>query len=191
MEPGRVRLRRRRRLGRGHPRRQRCRLAATPVPAACPGGRLGGRSVDDAARRAVGDARRDRADGDPRRWRIPTPRSRPPGRPPRPASRSRCRRCRRGRSRTSRRPRPDGDPLVPAVRPARPGVDRGRWSSGRRPPAIAAIVLTVDLPVLGYRDRDRRSGFELPSLGNFVERLPTHRPVGPTADGPAAAGPRP
>jgi 4-hydroxymandelate oxidase len=30
-----------------------------------------------------------------------------------------------------------------------------------------AIVLTVDLPVLGYRERDRRSGFRLPPLGNF------------------------
>ncbi|HLX33977.1 MAG TPA: alpha-hydroxy acid oxidase [Candidatus Limnocylindrales bacterium] len=28
----------------------------------------------------------------------------------------------------------------------------------------AAIVLTVDLPVLGYRDRDRRSGFALPHM---------------------------
>jgi 4-hydroxymandelate oxidase len=27
-----------------------------------------------------------------------------------------------------------------------------------------AIVLTVDLPLLGYRERDRRSGFELPSM---------------------------
>jgi 4-hydroxymandelate oxidase len=27
-----------------------------------------------------------------------------------------------------------------------------------------AIVLTVDLPVLGYRDRDRRSGFALPAM---------------------------
>ncbi len=27
-----------------------------------------------------------------------------------------------------------------------------------------AIVLTVDLPVLGYRDRDRRSGFQLPPM---------------------------
>ena len=27
-----------------------------------------------------------------------------------------------------------------------------------------AIVLTVDLPVLGYRERDRRSGFELPAM---------------------------
>ena len=37
-----------------------------------------------------------------------------------------------------------------------------------------AVVVTVDLPVLGYRDRDRRSGFELPSLGNFVETAATH-----------------
>lgn len=40
-----------------------------------------------------------------------------------------------------------------------------------------AIVLTVDLPVLGYRDRDRRNVFELPfPLGNFADgRLgPTH-----------------
>ena len=29
-----------------------------------------------------------------------------------------------------------------------------------------AIALTVDLPVLGYRERDRRSGFELPSMPN-------------------------
>ena len=29
-----------------------------------------------------------------------------------------------------------------------------------------AIMLTVDLPVLGYRERDRRSGFQLPSMPN-------------------------
>jgi isopentenyl diphosphate isomerase/L-lactate dehydrogenase-like FMN-dependent dehydrogenase len=37
-----------------------------------------------------------------------------------------------------------------------------------------AVVVTVDLPVLGYRDRDRRSGFELPPLGNFRDAGPTH-----------------
>jgi 4-hydroxymandelate oxidase len=37
-----------------------------------------------------------------------------------------------------------------------------------------AIVLTVDLPVLGHRDRDRRNGFTLPSLGNFSETPATH-----------------
>jgi 4-hydroxymandelate oxidase len=42
-----------------------------------------------------------------------------------------------------------------------------------------AIVLTVDLPILGYRERDRRNGFELPvPLGNFDDRDegPSHRP---------------
>jgi 4-hydroxymandelate oxidase len=42
-----------------------------------------------------------------------------------------------------------------------------------------ALVLTVDLPILGYRDRDRRTGFELAvPLGNFEasEGGPTHRP---------------
>jgi 4-hydroxymandelate oxidase len=40
-----------------------------------------------------------------------------------------------------------------------------------------AIVLTVDLPVLGYRERDLRSGFRLDvPLGNFG-------PAGPPADG--------
>jgi 4-hydroxymandelate oxidase len=39
-----------------------------------------------------------------------------------------------------------------------------------------AIVLTVDLPRLGYRERDRRSGFALPTLGNFRDMVPDHRP---------------
>ena len=33
---------------------------------------------------------------------------------------------------------------------------------------------TVDLPVLGYRDRDRRSGFVLPALGNFADVPASH-----------------
>lgn len=40
-----------------------------------------------------------------------------------------------------------------------------------------AVVLTVDLPVLGYRERDRRNAFELPlPFGNFTDGLlgPTH-----------------
>jgi 4-hydroxymandelate oxidase len=44
-----------------------------------------------------------------------------------------------------------------------------------------AIVVTVDLPVLGYRDRDRRSGFEQPPLGNFVDLVPSHRPLRPNS----------
>src|SRR5206468_1087984 len=39
-----------------------------------------------------------------------------------------------------------------------------------------AIVLTVDLPVMGYRERDLRSGFDLPDLGNFRGGAPSHRP---------------
>jgi 4-hydroxymandelate oxidase len=41
-----------------------------------------------------------------------------------------------------------------------------------------AIVVTVDLPILGYRERDRRSGFDLAvPLGNFTADFgPTHRP---------------
>ena len=49
-----------------------------------------------------------------------------------------------------------------------------------------AIVLTVDLPRVGYRDRDRWSGFDLPGPhGNFVTpaRHPTH------AGGAHAPGP--
>lgn len=37
--------------------------------------------------------------------------------------------------------------------------------------------------MLGYRERDLRSGFELPSLGNFQAVRPTHRP-----DLPGSAG---
>jgi len=54
-----------------------------------------------------------------------------------------------------------------------------------------AIVLTVDLPVLGYRERDLRSGFDLPGLGNFQGGAPSHRPSLRSdpegADAPAAA----
>ncbi len=40
-----------------------------------------------------------------------------------------------------------------------------------------AVLLTVDLPRLGYRDRDKRTGFELPALGNFQGGPgPDHRP---------------
>ncbi len=54
-----------------------------------------------------------------------------------------------------------------------PGVTRSlverAASAGYR-----ANVLTVDLPVLGYRDRDRRSQFTLPPLANFTAVAPTH-----------------
>jgi 4-hydroxymandelate oxidase len=39
-----------------------------------------------------------------------------------------------------------------------------------------AIVLTVDLPILGYRERDRRSGFDQAvPLGHFADDSPSHR----------------
>ena len=62
-----------------------------------------------------------------------------------------------------------------------------RSSSGRRRPAIGAIILTVDLPVLGYRERDRRSGFELPAARQL--RRATGRPIG-RSDRPATGRPR-
>jgi 4-hydroxymandelate oxidase len=48
----------------------------------------------------------------------------------------------------------------------------------------SAIVLTVDLPILGYRQRDRLSAFDLSivPLGNFAEEGmgPTHKDPAPT-----------
>ena len=51
-----------------------------------------------------------------------------------------------------------------------------------------AVVLTVDLPVLGYRDRDRRSGFVVPRRVNVGERaeLPPGAPGGPEEESPVA-----
>lgn len=56
----------------------------------------------------------------------------------------------------------------------------------------AAIVLTVDLPVLGYRDRDRRSGFVMPPLGNFTEVPASHGRAGRAGRGghPAPGAPQ-
>ena len=49
-----------------------------------------------------------------------------------------------------------------------------------------ALLLTVDLPVLGYRERDRRSGFRLDApLGNFpAPSGPTHAGHGADQDAP-------
>jgi 4-hydroxymandelate oxidase len=38
-----------------------------------------------------------------------------------------------------------------------------------------AILLTVDLPVLGYRQRDRRSGFALPAMPHVDTAMAEHR----------------
>lgn len=43
---------------------------------------------------------------------------------------------------------------------------------------FSGLILTVDLPRLGYRERDRRNAFALPPLGNFeADRPPSHRPI--------------
>ncbi|HLA15753.1 MAG TPA: alpha-hydroxy acid oxidase [Candidatus Limnocylindrales bacterium] len=42
-------------------------------------------------------------------------------------------------------------------------VERAAASGAR------AIALTVDLPVLGYRERDRRTGFTMPAMANIAE----------------------
>ncbi len=62
---------------------------------------------------------------------------------------------------------------------------RTRWLVERAEAAgYGAIVVTVDLPVLGYRERDLRSGFELPlTLGNFVDEPPSHTPHGASGSG--------
>jgi isopentenyl diphosphate isomerase/L-lactate dehydrogenase-like FMN-dependent dehydrogenase len=52
-----------------------------------------------------------------------------------------------------------------------------------------AIVLTVDLPMLGYRERDYRAGFELDvPLGNFADGGPTHADHGDDAATDAPTG---
>jgi 4-hydroxymandelate oxidase len=62
---------------------------------------------------------------------------------------------------------------------------RSRWLVERAEAAgYGAIVVTVDLPVLGYRERDLRSGFNLSvTLGNFVDEPPTHASHGSTGRG--------
>jgi isopentenyl diphosphate isomerase/L-lactate dehydrogenase-like FMN-dependent dehydrogenase len=52
-----------------------------------------------------------------------------------------------------------------------------------------AIVVTVDLPTLGYRERDLRSGFNLSvPLGNFADEPPTHASHGARSGDGADSG---
>ncbi|HSL75701.1 MAG TPA: alpha-hydroxy acid oxidase [Candidatus Limnocylindrales bacterium] len=46
-----------------------------------------------------------------------------------------------------------------------------------------ALILSVDLPRLGYRERDRRSRWELPPLGNFTPTVPATHARGAHAEG--------
>ena len=158
-----------RRVGRGQPRRERGRVACAPAPAAGPRRRRRGSTP---RRRSSAGRRRCRSRS--RRWPptaspIPTRSSRPRARRPPPGSRSSSRRCRRARWRRSRpRPRTRRAGSSSTPRPTRAG--RGASSSGPRRPATARSSLTVDLPVLGYRERDRRSGFDLDvPHGNFPD----------------------
>ena len=64
--------------------------------------------------------------------------------------------------------------------------DRGRTRELVERSAAAgyeALLVTVDLPRLGYRERDRRSGFELPPLGNFSPTEPATHAAGAHAPG--------
>ncbi len=61
---------------------------------------------------------------------------------------------------------PDGNRWFQLYTQAAEGVSRSLVERAEAA-GYTAIILTVDLPVLGYRDRDRRSGFLLPPLGNF------------------------
>ena len=117
-----------------------------------------GRPLDDDAR----DARsrmpgRDRADGRPgarpsRRRAGDGPRRRGGRRPVHPVDDvvALDRGGRRGRARR--------DPLVPALRPGATRASSRSLVERAAAAGYGAIVLTVDLPVLGYRERDRRSG---------------------------------
>ena len=120
------------------------------------------RPGDDAARPPRGHAGGHRPDG--------RPRPRPPGR------RARDRAGRRrgrgavhvvddvdaGRSRRSPPRPPTATRWFQLYTQADAVAGPDRSSSAPPPPATGAIVLTVDLPRLGYRERDRRSGFDLP-----------------------------
>ena len=64
---------------------------------------------------------------------------------------------------------PDGTRWFQLYTQARPGPQPRRSSSGPRRPATGPSSLTVDLPVLGYRERDRRSGSTSGPHGNFAD----------------------
>jgi 4-hydroxymandelate oxidase len=77
---------------------------------------------------------------------------------------------------------PDGSNWFQLYMQAEEGQSRGLVERAESA-GFRAIVLTVDLPLLGYRARDRRNGFELDvPLGNFLAEAttgitgPTHRP---------------
>jgi 4-hydroxymandelate oxidase len=71
---------------------------------------------------------------------------------------------------------PDGTRWFQLYHQADPGLSRS-FVERAEAAGYTAVVLTVDLPVLGYRERDRRTGFKLNvPLGNFPDGSigPTH-----------------
>ena len=78
--------------------------------------------------------------------------------------------------------------LVPAVRHRRHGLQPARSSSGRRPRATGRSSLTVDLPVLGRRERDDALGVRAPGRAPHRRRgggarSPVRRNRGPAGRG--------
>ena len=181
MRGRRLRLHRRRLVGRGQPRRERGRLAALPVPAAGARRRLADRHRRRVPRPAGVDAGRDRADGRPR----PRPSGRGArdgaGRGRRRASRSRSRRCRAPRWRTIAAAAPGATRCFQLYAQVDPGRTRSLVERAAAA-GYGAIVVTVDLPELGYRDRDRRYGLrprraprQLPGRRRADARQPRRR----------------
>jgi len=72
---------------------------------------------------------------------------------------------------------PDGRRWFQLYVQAKPNQTRGLVERAAAA-GYEAIVLTVDLPILGYRERDRRNGFDLAvPFGNFsADDGPSHRP---------------
>jgi 4-hydroxymandelate oxidase len=69
---------------------------------------------------------------------------------------------------------PDGVRLFQLYAQKDPGLSRSLVERAAAA-GYRAVVLTVDLPVLGYRERDLRNGFELDvPLGNLTDGGPTH-----------------
>ncbi|HEU4673401.1 MAG TPA: alpha-hydroxy acid oxidase [Candidatus Limnocylindrales bacterium] len=78
---------------------------------------------------------------------------------------------------------PDGDRLFQLYVQRDPAASRGLVERAAAA-GYRAIVLTVDLPVLGYRERDLRNSWQLDvPLGNFAAGSPSHADHGHGARG--------
>ena len=112
-----------------------------------------------------------------------------PARPPGRASRSRCRRWARPRSKTSRQPTRTGA-TGSSCTCGRTATGRWRWSSAPPRPGSTRCSSPSTCPVAGARLRDKRNGFSIPPqltlrhraqrdpAAVVVDRLPDHRAAG-------------